>query len=157
MNLQTINDRGSERMNEVYGPSLLPKVFNSYGAHKEDFKFNEFFAVYGIYLSDFEVITSLEAEAVVYSSISCLGLKGPSAWHLRGMGRLLGARGTSNDTEQIKAISSQLENLKRAVIRVVDFAGEESRRRAGCDEWAGVDDIVGQLGGWGEDKFVPAA
>lgn len=135
-------------MDEVYGSSLLPQVFDSYGSHKEDLKFNEFFAVYGLYLSDFEVMTSLEAEAVVYSSISCLGLKSPGAWHFRGMGRLML---NNKQNGQSRDISIQLQGLKDAVICVVEFVGGEFVKTSKCKEWATVEDINTQLGGWGMD------
>lgn len=77
MSVPAIYERGNETINTIYGASLLNKVFNYWGSHKEDVKFNEIFAIYGLWLSDFEFLTPLETEAVVYSSISCLGLGGP--------------------------------------------------------------------------------
>ncbi|RTE68902.1 hypothetical protein BHE90_016713 [Fusarium euwallaceae] len=148
LNMAAIYDRGVRRMDQIYGSSLLPKVFDSYGTHKEDLKFNEFFAVYGLYLSDLEVMTSLETEAVVFTSISCLGLKSPGAWHFRGMGRLLLA---SRGKDEPRDITTQLGNLKDAVIGVVKFVGGEFVHTSKCEQWATVEDIENQLGGWGLD------
>lgn len=107
MDVQAIFDRGLTTINAIYGSSLLDKVFDSWGSHKEDVRFNDLFAIYGLYLSDFDVLTALEAEAVVYATISCLGLGGPGNWHLRGMGRMLGARGTDQDSAEAHNITEQ--------------------------------------------------
>lgn len=154
MSVQAIRDRGAETAGTIYGPTLLPKIFNYWGSHKEDMKFHELFTAYGLYLSDFEVMTPLETEAVVYSTISCLGLKGPGLWHLRGMGRLLGARGSgsADKDDGMKAIEAQLNQLKQAVVNVVEFAGEKFVDTAKLKEWAEVADVVRELDGWGDDK-----
>lgn len=152
MNVQAIYDRGVETINNVYGPTLLPKIFDTWGSHKEDMKFNEIFVFYGLYLSDFEVMTPLETEAVVYSTISCLGLGGPGNWHLRGMGRLLGARGMDDESEKIRRIAGQLKNLRQAVMSVVEFVGEEFVGRAKLEKWANVENMVRESGGWGDDE-----
>lgn len=76
MDVQTIYNRGEETINNIYGKALLPKIFATWGSHKEDMVFNEIFTFYGMYLSDFEFMTPIETEAVVYASISCLGLGG---------------------------------------------------------------------------------
>src|SRR5690348_18508649 len=108
MSVPAIYDRGLATINTVYGASLFADVTNAWGVHKEEIKFNEIFALYGLYLSDFQVLTPLETEAVVYSSISCLGLGGPGNWHLRGMGRLLGARGSDDKSDKMKEILDEL-------------------------------------------------
>ncbi len=152
MSVQAIYDRGVETINRVYGATLLPKIFDSWGSHKEDMKFNEIFVFYGLYLSDFEVMTPLETEAVVYSAISCLGLGGPGNWHLRGMGRLLGARGKEDESEKMRRVKGQLMNLRQAVMSVVEFVGEEFVGRAKLEKWANVENMVREFGGWGDDE-----
>ena len=152
MNVPAIYERGQATINTIYGASLLDEVFESFGSHKEDVKFNEIYALYGLYLSDFEVLTPLETEAVVYSSISCLGLGGPGNWHLRGIGRLLGARGTYDQSEKMKRIMALLMNLKQAVVAVVDFVGDEFKARARLDKWANPETVAQSLGGWGDDN-----
>lgn len=112
----------------------------------------ELFAVYGMYLSDFEVLTPLETELVVFVTISCLGLgTGPALWHLRGLGRLLGARGSDESASAVRIVKDQLRSLKVAIMDVVEFVGEEYLRKAKLDTWSNVGDVVRVLGGWGED------
>lgn len=149
MDVQAIYNRGSTTINAIYGSSLLPKIFNSWGSHKEDVRFNELFAVYGLYLSDFDILTALETEAVVYATISCLGLGGPGNWHLRGMGRMLGARGTDKDSPQAQKVKGQLNNLREAVQSVVRFAGDEFVYNAKLDKWATVESMLKEFGSWG--------
>jgi len=152
MDVPSIYDRGLTTINTIYGAPLLHKIFDSWGSHKEDVKFVEVFAVYGLFLSDFECLTPLETEAVVYSSISCLGLGGPGNWHLRGMGRVLGARGTDETSEEMKRILGQLESLKSAVVGVVEFVGPEFLAKAKIQNWADAESVARDLGGWGEDN-----
>lgn len=152
MDVQAIVDRGSTTINAIYGPSLLPKIFDSWGSHREDVQFNELFAVYGLYLSDFDVLTPLETEAVVYATISCLGLGGPGNWHLRGMGRMLGARGTDQDSASARKTKEQLNNLRKAVQTVVKFVGPEFIQNAKLDKWATVESMLDQLKSWGDDE-----
>lgn len=152
MDVQAIYDRGNKTMNAIYGPALLPKIFDTWGSHREDIRFSETFAIYGLYLSDFEILTPVEAEAVVYSTISCLGLGGPGNWHLRGMGRMLGARGKDSHSAQQRKIKLQLNNLREAVMDIVRFAGQDFAERARLEEWATVDSMLSEFKGWGDDE-----
>ncbi|EGU77781.1 hypothetical protein FOPG_16551 [Fusarium oxysporum f. sp. conglutinans race 2 54008] len=149
MNVPAIYNRGLQTINTIYGEELLKKIFNTWGSHKEDVKFNEVYTLYGLWLSDFEVLTPLETEAVVYSSISCLGLGGPGNWHLRGMGRLLGAKGKDDASEEMQEILQKLMNLKEAVVSVVHFVGQEFVNKAKLDKWADATSVSRDLGGWG--------
>lgn len=151
MDVQAIHNRGSKTMTAIYGSALLPKIFDTWGSHREDVRFNETFAVYGLYLSDFEVLTPIEAEAVVYASISCQGFGGPGNWHLRGMGRMLGARGKDNQSAASTKIKSQLNNLRQAVMEIVRFVGDDFAERAKLDKWASVDSMLAEFVGWGDD------
>lgn len=65
MNVPAIYERGQATINTIYGAPLLENIFQSFGSHREDVKFNEMYTLYGLYLSDFEVLTPLETEAVV--------------------------------------------------------------------------------------------
>jgi len=152
MNVPAIYDRGLETINTIYGAPLLEKIFATWGDNKEDVKFIEIFALYGLFLSDFQYLTPRETEAVVYSSISCLGLGGPGNWHLRGMGRVLGARGTDETTDEMKRVLGQLQSLKEAVVSVVKFAGDEFLAKAKVQNWADAESVARDLGGWGEDE-----
>jgi hypothetical protein len=152
MSVPAIYDRGFETLTTIYGAPLLEKIFGAWGEHKEDLKFVEIFGIYGLFLSDFQYLTPRETEAVVYSSISCLGLGGPGNWHLRGMGRVLGARGTDESTDEMKHILDQLQSLKEAVVNVVEFVGDEFVAKAKVQNWADAESVARDLGGWGDDK-----
>lgn len=112
----------------------------------------ELFTIYGLYLSDFEQLTPLETELVVFVTISCLGLGlGPALWHLRGLGRLLGARGEDETTVEIRKIKDALRQVKVSIMAVVDFVGDEFAAKAKMDTWPNVGDVTRVLGGWGEN------
>lgn len=112
----------------------------------------ELFTVYGLYLSDFEQLTPIEAELIVFVTISCLGLgTGPALWHLRGLGRLLGARGDDDNQAKVRRAKDVIRSVKVAIMGVVEFVGEEFLAKAKLDTWPNVGDVVRVLGGWGED------
>lgn len=112
----------------------------------------ELFTVYGLYLSDFEVLSPLETELIVFVTISCLGLgTGPALWHLRGLGRLLGAWGNDDSVEPVRSTKDVLRGIKVAAIGVVEFVGAEFVSKAALDSWPNVGDVVRVLQGWGED------
>ena len=116
----------------------------------------ELWNVYGVYLSDFSVLAAFETELVVFVTIMCTGLRGPSLWHMRGMGRLLGARGTDESTPEMGRIKDTLRNIKVAAMSVVEWCGPEYVRRSGMESemgWVNVGDVVRDLGGWGDDQF----
>lgn len=116
----------------------------------------ELWNVYGIYLSDFSVLTALETELVVFITIMCTGLRGPSLWHMRGMGRLFGARGTDESTPEMGKIKDMLRDIKVAAMSVVEWCGPEFVRRSGMESelgWVNVGDVVRDLSGWGDDDF----
>lgn len=144
LNVQAIHDRGMKTINAIYGSSLLPNIFDSWGSHKEDLEFNELFVVYGLYQSDFEILTPVEAEAVVYATASCLGLGGPGDWHLQGMGRMIGARGKDSDSDEARRIKGQLNDLREAVMNVVKFVGDEFVHKAKLESWATVEGMLGE-------------
>ncbi|KAJ9616663.1 hypothetical protein H2200_000382 [Cladophialophora chaetospira] len=154
INVQEIHDRGAATASTIYGPTLLPQIFDSWGSHKEDMKFNELFVAYGLYLSDFEVMTPLETEAVVYSTISCLGLRGPGLWHLRGIGRLLGARDQGVrkvEDEPLRHIEIRVHQMREAVMAVVEFVGTSFVNSSNMKAWATTEEVGNELNGWGDD------
>ena len=118
----------------------------------------ELFSVYGLYLSDFTLLIPLETELVVLVTIMCTGLRGPTLWHVRGMGRLLGARGTDESGREMGRIKDCLRNIKLAAMNVVEWCGGEYVRKSGMEAemgWPNVGDVVRDLGGWGNDAYVP--
>lgn len=44
--------------------------------------------IYGLFLSDHELLSPVETVLVTLSSIMCQGLAAPTIWHLRGLRRL---------------------------------------------------------------------
>lgn len=108
--------------------------------------------MYGLYLSDFDHLTPIETEFVVFTTISCLGLGiGPALWHLRGLGRLLGARGNDDSQEEVRKAKDLLRNVKVNNMAVVEFVGDDFVARVKFDTWPNVGDVNRILGGWGED------
>ena len=153
MDVQGIHDRGAVVADSIYG-SLLLRIFDTWGSHREDLKYHEMYMAYGLYLSDFSILTPIETEVVVYSAISCLGLRGPGLWHLRGIGRLLGARGPQVNTakdETSQGIMQQTTSLRSAVLEVVKFVAQEFMDKAKVTVWASNEDVASELGGWGDD------
>ena len=69
--------------------------------------------IYGLFLSDHEILSPAETEMVVLSSILCQGLGAPSIWHLRGLMRTGVSEG---DVDQIeKAIETVAKWSGRSV------------------------------------------
>lgn len=148
-----ISTRGRNTLYSIYGRELVHnRIFPQWGDHSADFQYNMLFSVYGLFMSDFEVLRPIETELVVFTTISCLGLGiGPALWHLRGLGRLLGARGEDESQEKVRKAKDVLRNVKVSNMTVVEFVGEEFVGRAKFDTWPNVGDVQRVLGGWGED------
>lgn len=140
-------------MYSIYGRKLVhDRIFPQWGDHTADIQYSELFSVYGLYLSDFEHLTPIETELVVFTTISCLGLgTGPALWHLRGLGRLLGARGDDDSQEKVRQAKDVLRSVKVSNMTAIEFVGEEFVQRAKFDTWPNVGDVNRVLGGWGED------
>ncbi|KAJ7489549.1 hypothetical protein FB451DRAFT_692827 [Mycena latifolia] len=79
--------RGEAFMKRLYKGNLEP-IFSTWGSHEADFTWVEKSAIYGLFLSDHEVLSEIETELVILSSIMAQNLKGPTLWHLRGLRRL---------------------------------------------------------------------
>jgi hypothetical protein len=67
------------------------------------------------------------------------------------MGRLLGARGNDDGSEKTKKIVGQLQDLKQAVVSVVEFVGGEFLVKAKLEKWATPEGVTRDMGGWGDD------
>ena len=116
--------------------------------------------VYGLYLSDFTILSALETELTVLTSIQCQGHRGPSLWHVRGMGRVLGARGSSDENAKVRRVKDVIRGIKVAMMKAVEFCGPEMVQRSrldggldGLQGWPNVGDVVRELGGWGDDEL----
>ncbi|EXJ91251.1 hypothetical protein A1O1_04361 [Capronia coronata CBS 617.96] len=158
-----LHARGIETITTIYG-TLWPTIFHSFGPHRRDIGLHELGIVYGLYLSDFRLLSPLETEVVAYTCITAQGLRGPALWHVRGLGRVLGARGADTNTKkpdidteetdrnQIRRIKLVLTGVKAAVVAAVQFCGAEMVMRSRLDAgWPDAEDVVRELGGWGDD------
>ncbi|KIW66715.1 hypothetical protein, variant [Phialophora macrospora] len=155
--LPALHARGVETITSVYG-DLWPNIFRTFGPHRAQVGIHELTIVYGLYLADFKYLSALETELVAFTSIICQGLRGPALWHVRGLGRVLGARGSDDENEKMRRIKNVVRGVKVAVSMVVEFCGQEMVRRSGLDAsngglgWPNVGDVVRDLGGWGADE-----
>jgi hypothetical protein len=86
----------------------------------------ELAVIYGLFLSDHEILSALEAELVILSAIMCQGFRAPTIWHLRGMRRL----GVSED---------DVEMVQRAVEAVAIWAGKS------VEGWPRVIDVPDKI------------
>lgn len=160
--MAVIEKRGEVTIDTIYG-SLLSKIFATFGAHAADVAFMEVALIYGLYLSDYSVLTPLETEVVAYATILVSGLRGPALWHTRGLGRVLGARGNEVDGNMNAEEKGRLEQIKNVVrgvkvacTRAVEFVGPDFVKSCGMEVgegkgWPNVGDVSRELGGWGED------
>ncbi|KAK5458449.1 hypothetical protein LTS15_004531 [Exophiala xenobiotica] len=158
LSLPHLHTRGIETITSIYG-TLWPRIFSTFGPYRQDMGLHELTVVYGMYLSGFTHLSPLETEVLVYTNITCQGLRGPSLWHVRGLGRVLGARGIDDDNEKARRVKDVIRGVKVAVAVTVEFVGDEYVRRSrldggsdGTQGWPNVGDVVRELGGWGEDE-----
>ena len=84
---QVSSQRGTAFIQTLYAQNMTP-LFSTWGSHRADFEFLERNIIYGLYLSDHEVLSEIEAEVVILTAIMCQGLKAPTIYHLRGLRRL---------------------------------------------------------------------
>ena len=140
-----ITSRGRATLLSIYDESLLPKIMSSWGGHRADFEHMETSILYGQFLSDYSVLDAIESETVVLSSMLCTRFRGPGMWHLRGLGRLLGARGNGSDAEL-----KDLEKTREAIMECVRWCGDEMIGRTKLEEWPTAADVVRELGGFGK-------
>ncbi|KAL2401946.1 hypothetical protein ABEF92_003080 [Exophiala dermatitidis] len=158
LSFPALHARGIETITSIYG-TLWPTIFRTFGPHRTEVGFHELAVVYGLYLSDFRVLSALETELVAYTCITAQGLRGPALWHVRGLGRVLGARGSNDETDRMRRIKDVLRGVKVAVMHAVEFCGSEMVQRSrldggpdGTQGWPNVGDVVRELGGWGDDE-----
>jgi hypothetical protein len=102
--------------------------------------------LYGQFLSEHSILDAVESETVVLCSILCTGFRGPGMWHLRGLGRLLGARGIEGN----ETVLQDLDKTREAIVECVRWCGIEMVARTRVEEWPRVVDMVSELGGLGE-------
>jgi len=79
--------------------------------------------IYGLFLSDHEVLSAVETELVTLSAIMCQGWAAPTVWHLRGLRRM----GVSE---------RDVELVQRAIEAVATWAGRS------VEGWPRVGDVT---------------
>lgn len=142
-----ISERGMAMMIRIYGTELLPRVFDAWGSLRCDVVFLEASIIYGLYLSDHSMLTEIQSECVIVASMLCTGFDQPSLWHLRGLCRLLGARG--NTVAGNKAVVDKLQRFEDAIKECVRFYKMEDKAK--LKGWPNVADAEKELGGFGND------
>jgi hypothetical protein len=116
-----IPDRGTKFLQQLYRQNLAP-ICASWGSFASDFMWMERSVIYGLFLSDHEILSAVEAELVILTGIMIQGLSAPTIWHLRGLRRL----GVSEeDTEKVQL----------AIEAVAGWSGR------GVEGWPRVKDI----------------
>lgn len=92
-----IEQRGLDFILQIYRHNL-PAIAASWSRHQIDVEWLEINVVYGLFLSDFSVLSDVEVEIGVLAAITAQDIAGPTCWHIRGTQRL----GVSkNDTDVI--------------------------------------------------------
>ncbi len=137
-------------MLRLYGPALLPKIFDTWGSFRSDVVFLEASIIYGLYLSDHSVLTEIQSECVIVASLLCTGFAPPSLWHLRGLCRLLGARG--NIVAENKQILDKVQRFEDGIKECVRFYKMEDKAK--LKDWPAVADVEKELDGFGNDPFL---
>lgn len=114
--------RGEKFMRSLYQGNL-DRIFATWGSHKDTFVWLEKSPIYGLFLSDHEVLNELESELVILSSIMAQDLKGASVWHLRGLMRLGVTR----------------EDVRKVVKAIEECAAVGGKEGTGWSQW--VDEV----------------
>ncbi|CRG91413.1 hypothetical protein PISL3812_08461 [Talaromyces islandicus] len=122
-----IPERGTKFLQQLYLQNLAP-ICSSWGSLANDFMWMERAVIYGLFLSDHQVLSAVEAELVILSSIMTQGLSAPTIWHLRGLRRL----GVS---------AADTESVQQAIEAVATWSGRS------VEGWARVTDVPDQIDG----------
>ena len=122
MDSNALSERGTTFLQTLYQQDLNP-IFSTWGTHRADFELLEKNIIYGLYLSDHEVLSPVEAEVVILTAIMCQGLRSPTIWHLRGLRRL-------------GITAEEVEALERAIEKIAAWAGRET------SPWPRIADVV---------------
>ena len=141
-------------MVRLYGPELLPKIFDTWGSFRSDMVFLEASIIYGLYLSDHHVLTEIQSECIIVTLMLCTGFGQPSLWHMRGLCRLLGARG--NTVAENKEVVDRVQRFQDTIKECVRYYKMEDKVK--LRDWPLVADVEENLGGFGNDPYLmPAA
>lgn len=122
-----IPERGTKFLQQLYLQNLAP-ICSSWSSFANDFMWMERAVIYGLFLSDHQVLSAVEAEIVILSSIMTQGLSAPTIWHLRGLRRL----GVS---------AADTESVQQAIEAVATWSGRS------IEGWPRVTDVPDQIDG----------
>lgn len=136
-------------MLRIYGTTLLPKIFDTWGSFRSDVVFLEASIIYGLHLADHSVLTEIQSECVIVALMLCTGFGAPSLWHMRGLCRLLGARG--NTVAENKELVDRVQRFEDAIKECVSYYRMEDKAKLA--EWPAVADVEKELGGFGNDEL----
>ncbi|KAL2012803.1 hypothetical protein VTN00DRAFT_328 [Thermoascus crustaceus] len=117
----TIPSRGTKFLQQLYRENLAP-IFASWGSYGPDFEWMERTVLYGLFLSDHEILSAVETELVSLPAIMCQGWPAPTIWHLRGFRRLGVSEG-------------DVELVQRGIEAVATWAGRS------VEGWPRVKDV----------------
>ncbi|OXV10156.1 hypothetical protein Egran_02082 [Elaphomyces granulatus] len=120
-----IPERGTRFIQQLYRDNLAP-IFSTWGSYGPDLAWVERAVIYGLFLSDHEILSVVEAELVILSAIMCQGYRMPTIWHLRGLRRL----GVSED---------DVEKVQSTIEAVAIWAGKS------IDGWPRVTDVTDEV------------
>jgi hypothetical protein len=81
------DQKGFDFMLQVYRHNL-PDIMATWHRHQADFEWLEMGVIYGLFLSDWAILSPVESEMVVLPGIMAQDLPGPTIWHIRGTLRL---------------------------------------------------------------------
>lgn len=113
--------RGTKFLQQLYRENLDP-IFASWGSYGPDFEWVERAVLYGLFLSDHEILSAVETELVSLPAIMCQGWPAPTLWHLRGFRRLGVSEG-------------DVELVQRGIEAVATWAGRS------VEGWPRVKDV----------------
>ncbi|KAH8690766.1 hypothetical protein BGW36DRAFT_364329 [Talaromyces proteolyticus] len=121
---ESIPDRGTKFLQSLYKENLAP-ICASWGTFASDFMWMERAVIYGLFLSDHEVLSAVEAELVILASIMTQGLSAPTIWHLRGLRRLgVNEADTESVQQAIEAVATWSGRSVEGWPRVKDVPDE---------------------------------
>jgi Carboxymuconolactone decarboxylase family len=104
----------------------LTPIFSGWGSYGPELVWTEISVIYGLFLSDHEILSAVETELVILSAIMCQGFRAPTIWHLRGLRRL----GVSEE---------DVELVQKVVEAVAMWAGKS------VEGWPRVTDVPDKI------------
>jgi hypothetical protein len=82
-----VETRGFAAMKLRYRADL-ERIMGSWGVHQADVEWLQKRVIYGLFLSNNDVLNEIETQCLSTAAIMCQGLERPTMWHIRGLLRL---------------------------------------------------------------------